>query len=191
MGCDGFHPWVPSDLSKETMEEVVSFFEVEQCGRLPQQACTTMFLIVLKKVTSEALHCSSAHSESMVGVAACAGREEVARKVSSWLGCDCWAQWRCGAYCEMERFDCRGSAMDQGEITLVLNLAKALLQFYQHICVYYAITYFEHQRWEKFDGCVAEPLQTITVILFGSKWSCLPLRIVPERRDEGVSRLRS
>ena len=30
----------------------------------------------------------------------------------------------------------------------------------------------------QFEGCVAEPLQTITAILPGSKWSCLLLRIV-------------
>ena len=38
--------------------------------------------------------------------------------------------------------------------------------------------YFEHQRRVQFEGCVAEPLQTITAILPGSKWSCLLLRIV-------------
>ena len=30
----------------------------------------------------------------------------------------------------------------------------------------------------QFEGCLAEPLQTITAILLGSKWSCLLLRIV-------------
>ena len=30
----------------------------------------------------------------------------------------------------------------------------------------------------QFEGCVAEPLQTITAILPGSKWSCLLLLIV-------------
>ena len=38
--------------------------------------------------------------------------------------------------------------------------------------------YFEHQKRVQFEGCVAEPLQTITAILPGSKWSCLLLRIV-------------
>ena len=38
--------------------------------------------------------------------------------------------------------------------------------------------YFEHQRRVQFVGCVAEPLQTITAILPGSKWSCLLQRIV-------------
>ena len=38
--------------------------------------------------------------------------------------------------------------------------------------------YFEHQRRVQFEGCVAEPLQTITAVLPGSKWSCLLLRVV-------------
>ena len=38
--------------------------------------------------------------------------------------------------------------------------------------------YLEHQRRVQFEGCVAEPLQTITTTLPGSKWSCLLLRIV-------------
>ena len=54
VGCDGFSPKVPLDLSKETRGEVVEFFEkVELCGRWQQQACTTMFFMIPKKVTSE------------------------------------------------------------------------------------------------------------------------------------------
>ena len=42
--CDGFHPKGPLDLTRETIGEVVEFVEkVEQCGRLSQHACTTMF----------------------------------------------------------------------------------------------------------------------------------------------------
>ena len=37
---------------------------------------------------------------------------------------------------------------------------------------------FEHQRRVQFEGCVADPLKTITAILPGSEWSCLLLRIV-------------
>ena len=54
MGCDGFHSKVPLDLAKETRQEVVEFWEkVEQSGRWPQQACTTMFFLSPKSVTSE------------------------------------------------------------------------------------------------------------------------------------------
>ena len=41
-----------------------------------------------------------------------------------------------------------------------------------------ACGYFEHQRRVLFEGCVAEPLQTLTAILPGSKWSCWHLCIV-------------
>ena len=40
------------------------------------------------------------HCDPMVGVAACAGCEEVARRAPRGVGCDWWgAHWRCGAYC--------------------------------------------------------------------------------------------
>ena len=38
--------------------------------------------------------------------------------------------------------------------------------------------YSEHQRRVQFEGCVAEPLQTVMAILLGSKWSCSLLRMV-------------
>ena len=37
--------------------------------------------------------------------------------------------------------------------------------------------YFGHQRRVQFEGCVAEPFQSITAILPGSTWSCFVLRI--------------
>ena len=54
VGCDGCHPKVPLDLAKVTREEVVEFLEkLEQSGKWPQQACTTMFFLIPKNVTSE------------------------------------------------------------------------------------------------------------------------------------------
>ena len=51
---DDFHLEVPLDLAKETKKEVLEFLEkVEQSGKWPQQACTTMFFLVPKNVTSE------------------------------------------------------------------------------------------------------------------------------------------
>ena len=42
--CDGFHPKVPSGFAEETRGEIVEFLEkVEQSGKWPQQACTTIF----------------------------------------------------------------------------------------------------------------------------------------------------
>ena len=50
-GCDGFHRKVSLDL---TRGEVVEFLEkVEQSGKWPQQACTTMFFLIPTNVTSE------------------------------------------------------------------------------------------------------------------------------------------
>ena len=65
-------------------------------------------------------------------------------------------------FLEMERFNGKAKEEDQGTLALVLDLAKA----------------FERVRRVLFEGCVAEPLQTITAILPGSKWSCLLLRTV-------------
>ena len=47
-GSDGFHPKVTLELTQEIRGEVVEFFE--QCGRCPQQACTTMFFHDSQKV---------------------------------------------------------------------------------------------------------------------------------------------
>ena len=52
--CDCVHPKVPMELTTERRGEVTEFLEkVEQCGRWPRQACTTMFLLIPKNVTSE------------------------------------------------------------------------------------------------------------------------------------------
>ena len=54
VGCDGFHPEVPLDLTKETRGEIVEFPEkVEESGKWRQHACTTMFFLIPKNVTSE------------------------------------------------------------------------------------------------------------------------------------------
>ena len=48
VGCDGL------DLTMDTSGEIVVFLEkVQQSGKWPQQACTTMFLFIPKNVTSE------------------------------------------------------------------------------------------------------------------------------------------
>ena len=92
---------------------------------------------------------------------------------------------------ETERIDDKASDMDQGAITLVLDSAEAFERV--SLAVVWASAthfnfprkmlrvlcgYFEHQRRVQFEGCVAEPLQTITDILLGSKWSCWLLRFV-------------
>ena len=53
VGCDGFHPKVTLDLTKETGGEVVEFLDkVEQSGTWPQQACTAIFFLIPKNVAS-------------------------------------------------------------------------------------------------------------------------------------------
>ena len=92
---------------------------------------------------------------------------------------------------EMERFDGKAKAEDQGAVALVLNLAKPFERVSLPVVWVWATHfsfsrkisqvfcgYFEHQRRVRFEGCAAEPLRTITAILPGSKWSCLLLRIV-------------
>ena len=77
---------------------------------------------------------------------------------------------------EMERFNGRANAEDQGAVALDLDLAKALERV-RPPCglgvgdVLQLRGYFEHQRRVQFEGCAAEPLQTISATLPGSKWS--------------------
>ena len=70
---------------------------------------------------------------------------------------------------EMESFCGNAKEEDQGAVALVRDLAKALER----------VSLPAVWAWAtNFEGCVAEPLQTISAILPGSKWSCLLLRIV-------------
>ena len=52
VGCDGFHPKVLLDMTKETRGEIEKLME-EQSGQWPQQACTTMLFLIPKNVTNE------------------------------------------------------------------------------------------------------------------------------------------
>ena len=78
---------------------------------------------------------------------------------------------------------------DEGAVVLVLDLAEAFraCQSFSGVGVGDACQCFHEDsagamrvRRVQFEGCVAEPLQTITAILLGSKWSCLLSRIVPQ-----------
>ena len=87
---------------------------------------------------------------------------------------------------EMERFNGKAKTEDQGALALVLDLANALERVSLPVVRAWATHFsfrrkilrvlcgcFEHQRRVQFEGCAAEPLQTITAILPGSVWSCL------------------
>ena len=111
---------------------------------------------------------------------------------------------RCWKYLlmEMDRFYGKAKEQDQGAVALVLDLAKAFDRV--SIPVVWALAthfsfprkilrvlcgYFEHERRVQFEGCVAEPLQTISAILPGSEWRCLLLRIVLREALSGVTKI--
>ena len=100
---------------------------------------------------------------------------------------------------DMERFDGRAKAEDQGAVALVLGLARASERVSLPVVWAWATHfrfprrrvlcgYFEHQRRVQFEGCAAEPLTTITAFLPGSKWSCLLLRIVLQDASSEVTK---
>ena len=81
--------------------------------------------------------------------------------------------------------------MDQGAMTLVLDFANAFERVSLRVACarppHYKFTrlilrdlcaYFEHQRRVQFEGCVSEPLYTITAFLPAAKWSCMLLHFV-------------
>ena len=196
-GYDGFHPKVSLELTKESIIEVVELLEkVEQSGKWPQQACTTMFFLIPQNVTSErpialmltlirwceavrALEVAKWQQRYRIGWDATDGRNGGAQRTV----------WE--ILMEMERFKCRAGEEDFGEVALVLNLAKPFervsLPMVGAWATHFSFPrkvlrvlcgYFEHQRRVQFEGCVVEPLQTIMAIFPGSKWKCLLLRIV-------------
>ena len=130
------------------------------------KVCTTMFLLIPNNVASERPHHACAHHNSLV-------RRVDATKEGRSGGVE-----RSEALLDMERFE--------GSTTLVLDLAKALERVgfpvmwawathfdFSRKILRVLCGYFEFQRLVQILGCVAGPLQTITAIFLGSKWSCL------------------
>ena len=93
---------------------------------------------------------------------------------------------------EMERFNCHAGEKDQGAVALVLDLAK--LRPGQSPSGLGLGSEFQFSQ-EDFVGamrvlrCVVEPLQTITAVLPGSKWSCFLSRIVLRDALSGVTNI--
>ena len=88
----------------------------------------------------------------------------------------------------MERFKYRAGEEELGAVASSCGVCLAthfgfLVKMLRVLC-----GSFEHQRRVQFEGCMAEPLQTITAILPGSKWSCLLLRIVLQDASSKVSK---
>ena len=92
--CDGFHHHVPLNFTRETKGEAVEFLEkVAQCGRWPQQACTTMFFLIPKNVPNER---PIALVLTMIRWWEALRAPEVAEwpaTISYWVECHGWAQW--------------------------------------------------------------------------------------------------
>ena len=95
------------------------------------------------------------------------------------------------ALLDMETYNYDVEEMDHGAVTLVVGLDKAFQEVQQNVVWAWAMHlgfpqrvlrilcgYFQHQRRVIFEGSVADPLQTITAILPGSRWICLLLRVV-------------
>ena len=102
----------------------------------------------------------------------------------------------------MDRLTNKAGQEDQEAVALVLDLAKAFERVslpvvwawathfnYPRQILRVLCGYFEHQRRVQFEGCVAEPLQTIAAILRGSTWSCLLLRIVLQNAVSEVTKI--
>ena len=145
-----------------------------------------MFFLIPKKVTSEKADCADADVDTLVE--ALRASEVAKRQLKcrvDWVATDgrnAGAQqtvWE--ILMEMERFDGKTKEDDQGAVAaLVLDLAKALERVSIPVVWAWATHFsfarkilrvlcghFEHQRRVQLEGCVAEPLQTITAILQG------------------------
>ena len=163
----------------------MEFFEkVEQREKWPQQACTTMFFLIPKNVTSE----------RPIALMQTLRAPEVAKwqlkyRVD-WDATDCrngGAQQNGIGY--VDGFKYRAGEEEVVAVALVQDLAKAFERVslpvvwtthfsFQKKILRVLFGYVEHQRRVQFEGYVAETLKNITAILPGSKWSCLLLLAV-------------
>ena len=146
---------------------------MEQSGKWPQQACTTVFFLIPKNVTSER---PIALMPTLVRWCEAMRAPEVAKWQQKYHvewdatdGRNGGAQrtvWE--VLMEMERFSGRTKAEDRGAVALMLGLAKAFERvslpvvwaWATHLCfprkiVRVLCSYFEHQIRVKFDGFFA------------------------------------
>ena len=132
--------------------------------------CTTMFFLIPKNLVGMV---AGARIDEMAAKASCcwdatAGRNGGAERIV-------WETWL-----EMERFDNRAGEQDQGAITLVLDISLKAIERVGVPVVWAWAThfkfapkevqclYFDRQRRMQFEGCVAEPFQTMTPSSLGS-----------------------
>ena len=126
-----FHLKLPLELSKGAAGDIVKFLEkLEQCGRWPQQAWTTMFFLFPKNVTSER---PIALQPTMIRWWEALRTPEALRWQQRYrVGWDATDGRNGGAegtvwetLLEMESFYYRASENDPGATALVLDLADA------------------------------------------------------------------
>ena len=171
------------NVTQETLGDTVEFLEkVEQSGKCPQQACTTIFFLIPKNIMSER---PIALMPTLIRWWEAVRAPEDA--TDGRHGGALQTVWEI----LMERLDGEAKEEDQGALALVLDLAKAFDRVSFPVVWAWATHFnfsrkilrvlcgcFEHQRRVQFEGCVAESRWAITTILPGSKWSCWLLRIV-------------
>ena len=205
--CDCFHPEVSVDLTQETTGEIVEFLEkVEQSGKWQQQACTTMFFLIPKNVTTERL---IALMPTLIRWWGALRALEVAKQQKYRVGWDAtdgrnggpskrcgkfWWRWKDSMTKQKKKI--------KGASALVVDLAKAFERV-QSSC---DLRLGDALRLLKEDlanavrvlrapeACTVRrmcgrPLTTITVILPALKWSCLLFRIVLQDASSEATRI--
>ena len=139
-------------------------------------AATSLYDDVLdtKNVTSESPVALMPKFDSLVRSFQSARSGEVAAEASRGLGRHGWSKRSStngvGKRMEMERFNGRAKAEEQGAVAQVLDLAKAFERVSLLVVLARATHfifprkiwrvlhgYFEHQRRKQFEGCAAEP----------------------------------
>ena len=114
----------PLDLEKESGGEVVEFLEkVEQCGRWPQQACTTMFFLIPNNVARER------HVPLVLAMIRWC-EAVLAPEVANWQKKKTTWDATVGALCgetllEMERFNHQAGDKDEGAVALCPGPGKS------------------------------------------------------------------
>ena len=190
VGCEGFHPKSLLGLDKRNKRRNREFSgegeKVEQSCKWPQQASTTMFFLIPKNVTSERpiaiMPTLVRWWEAMMAPEVAKWQQKYRVDWTLLTGGMEETSKQCGKFCWIWK-DVKAKQM--------LNLAKAFervsLPVVWACATHFSFPkkvlrvlcgYFEHQRRVQFEGCAAEPFQTITAFLPGSTWTCLLLGIV-------------
>ena len=171
-------------LTQETRGKLVVFLEkVEQSEKWPQQACTTMFFLIPENVTSgrpiALMPTLIRWCEAVWALEVVQWQQRYRIDWDATCGQNGGAQrtvWE--NLMEMEWFKYRAGEEDLGATHF--SFPRKILRV---LC-----GYFEHQKRVQFEGCLAEPLRTITAILPGPKWSCLSQRVVLQDASSEVTK---